>query len=63
MFWVPIAFACLMSGECVFVKYDSEATQAVCEKAAQKYMQDLQKADVVNMFEITCIQVKPPEFI
>lgn len=63
MFWVPIAFACLMSGDCVFVKYESEMNKEACEKAASGYMQDLEKEPVIRQFEITCIQVKPPEMI
>jgi acyl-CoA reductase-like NAD-dependent aldehyde dehydrogenase len=63
MFWVPIAFACLVAGECVFVKYPSEQTEAHCARSAQRYMSDLEKSGQVKLFEITCIQVKPPEMI
>jgi hypothetical protein len=63
MFWVPIAFACLINGECVFVKFDTQATQAQCAKVAREQMAQLEANKAVDMFEITCIQVKPPEMI
>jgi hypothetical protein len=61
MFWVPLVFACLITGQCALIPFPSYTSQVQCEKAAEQIARQLESNPNVVEYEMTCLPVKAPE--
>ena len=57
MLWIPVAFVCLMSGECVFHQTYAERDLITCEAVNKKARVKLQEDKDVRAYDTTCIEV------
>ena len=58
MLWIPVAFVCLMSGQCVFHQTYAERDLISCEMINKKARVKLQEDADVRAFDTTCIEVQ-----
>ena len=57
MLWVPVAFVCLVSGDCTFHYAYVERYLYECEAANRRATQKMQEDPSVRAYEVACIQV------
>lgn len=59
MFWVPIIFACLSTGECGFLYDTPHVTEKACLKEAAQMGEQVKKNPNIQAWKGTCIPVNP----
>jgi len=57
MLWIPVAFVCLLNGECKFHSTYIERYLQECEAVNRVAAQKMQADPDVRAYEVTCIQV------
>ena len=57
MFWVPVLFVCLNSGECHFIYDKPEVSEKSCVKAVAEGGSKVEKFPNVQGWKGTCIPV------
>ena len=58
MLWVPVAFVCLVNGECTFHQTYVERHLQECEAVNRRAKAALQADPDVKAYDVTCIQVR-----
>ena len=61
MLWIPVAFVCLVNGECAFHHTYVERYLQECEAVNRRAAQKMQEDPDVRAYNVTCIQVLPKE--
>lgn len=57
MLWIPVAFVCLVNGECTFHHTYLERYLQECEAVNRLAAQKMQEDPNVRAYDVTCIQV------
>lgn len=57
MLWIPVAFICLVNGECSFHQTYVERYLQECEAVNRKAVAKMQADPDVRAYDVTCIQV------
>ena len=57
MLWIPVAFVCLVNGECGFHQTYVERYLQECEAVNRKAAAKMQADPDVRAYNVTCIQV------
>jgi len=58
MFWIPVMFVCLISGDCSFLQGKPAYTEAGCEEQLQTLATVLQADVRVDVFKGSCVAVQ-----
>jgi len=57
MLWIPVAFVCLLNGECKFHSTYVEIYLQECEAVNRSAVIKMQADPDVKAFDVTCIEV------
>jgi len=57
MLWIPVAFVCLVSGDCTFHYAYVERYLYECEAVNRKAVTKMQADSAVQAYDVTCVQV------
>jgi hypothetical protein len=58
MFWIPVMFVCLISGDCSFLQGNPAYTEAGCVEQLTPLMSALQEDPRVVAFDGVCVVIQ-----
>ena len=61
MLWIPVAFVCLMDGQCAFHYSYAEKYLYACNEVNERAAQKMRADPSVRAFDVTCVQLMVKE--